>query len=1037
MSTQRAVKSFDAFSHSVEEVLEEYGTTLERGLSPAAVEAARKTAGFNELDKEEKASLWELVLEQFDDLLVKILLAAACVSFVLAWFEEDSEGFAAFVEPFVILLILILNAIVGVWQENNAADALEKLKELQPQEARVRREGVTSTIPARELVPGDIVDIRVGDRVPADLRLAQLRTTTLRAAQAELTGESTSVTKLTEPVLAGAVVQEQTNMLFSSTQIVNGNGVGIVVGTGMNTQIGDIQKSVSDVEEEDTPLRKKLDEFGELLSKVIFVICVVVWVINYKNFWDPIHGSVFKGCIYYFKIAVALAVAAIPEGLPAVITTCLALGTRKMAQQNAIVRRLLSVETLGCTSVICSDKTGTLTTNEMSVRRLLAAGAALPRAAADLPAWDVSGSTYHPGAGEIVSWDGVAHSESLLAVSRVCALCNDAKIEWRDGKAVRVGEPTEAALKVLVEKMGVADGAEQAGIESARAAGGAAGLTAVSDSISAAWQLLANLEFSRDRKSMSVIAATAGGENTLFVKGAPEGIISRCSHIRLEDGSDVPLDDVARAALLEAMADMAASALRVLAFAVKEDLPAELADYDGNSHHPGHDMLLDTDGYAAIESDMVFVGMAGMLDPPRTEVRDSIDTCRKAGIRVIVITGDNKKTAEAICRKIGVFGERENVTGKSFTGREFMALGSDEQKAVLAGAGGRCFSRTEPRHKQIIVKLLKSAGEIVAMTGDGVNDAPALKGADIGIAMGITGTEVAKDASDMVLADDNFATIVSAVAEGRSIYNNMKAFIRYLISSNIGEVASIFFAAALGLPEVFIPVQLLWVNLVTDGPPATALGFNPPDVDIMEHKPRRADDGLISGWVFFRYMVIGVYVGLATIGIFAYWYIAYDWSDDGHTLISFYQLTHWTSCPTWDNFKVASFSGIDLSNDACAYFTAGKVKASTLSLSVLVLIEMLNALNALSEDGSLVTMPPWCNPWLLVAIAASLALHAVILYIPWLADIFSIAPMDFWEWVLVWAFSAPVLVLDEILKAVGRALAAKEQAARLRASKEQ
>jgi Ca2+-transporting ATPase len=345
------------------------------------------------------------------------------------------------------------------------------------------------------------------------------------------------------------------------------------------------------------------------------------------------------------------------------------------------------------------------------------------------------------------------------------------------------------------------------------------------------------------------------------------------------------------------------------------------------------------------------------------------------------------------------------------------------------------FSRTEPKHKQLLVKMLKQQGEVTAMTGDGVNDAPALKQADIGIAMGITGTEVAKQAADMILADDNFATIVSAVEEGRAIYNNMQAFIRYLISSNIGEVAAIFFTAALGLPEGLIPVQLLWVNLVTDGPPATALGFNPPDKDIMTKPPRRSDDVLINGWVFFRYMVVGIYVGLACVGVFAYWYMYYDASGDGHTLLTFDQLTHWTQCHQWKDFTVNNFDGMDFSDDPCRYFTEGKKSASTLSLSVLVAIEMFNALNALSEDGSLVTMPPWSNPYLIIAMVVSFGMHFLILYVDVLADTFSVTPLDFNEWLVVLAFSLPVILIDEVLKFVGRRISARELEARLGAEK--
>jgi Ca2+-transporting ATPase len=1025
--------------------LKRFNVNEKNGLSDEQVSKQREIYGFNELEKEEGTPLWKLVLEQFDDALVKILLGAASVSFLLAYFEGGhGEGISAYVEPLVILVILILNAVVGVWQESNAEAALEALKDLQPENARALRNGEMITVPARDLVPGDIVEIRVGDKIPADIRLISMKTTSIRVEQAQMTGESTSVSKEIDALPQGTedVIQAKINMLFATTVVVNGMGHGVVVKTGMATEIGKIQQSVQEAaeDEESTPLKKKLDEFGELLSKVIGVICIVVWVINYKNFFDPAHGSVIKGCIYYFKIAVALAVAAIPEGLPAVITTCLALGTRKMAKKNAIVRKLPSVETLGCTTVICSDKTGTLTTNEMSCVTFSHPG----KNEIELVSYDVEGHTYSP-LGKIT---GAKHTDSkaVIDISKICSLCNESAIEYHEGKYVRVGEPTEAALKVLVEKIGLFwDDSKSAEHKNTQTSNPAKAVQFCNEYWTESHKKVAILEFSRDRKSMSVLCSTssastgralrsaAAKQNVLLVKGAPEGLIDRCSHIQLGDGTIKPLTAAGKKVILEKVSTLASKSLRCLAIAKKTENLGELASFDGDRQHPAQKLLEKNENFANIESGLTFVGLASMLDPPRPEVRPMIETCHTAGIRVIVITGDNKLTAESICRKIGVFSEDEDLSEKSFTGAQFFALSQEKQIEFLMKKCNRglVFSRTEPKHKQQLVKMLKQQGEVAAMTGDGVNDAPALKQADIGIAMGITGTEVAKEAADMVLADDNFATIVSAVEEGRAIYNNMQAFIRYLISSNIGEVAAIFFTAALGLPEGLIPVQLLWVNLVTDGPPATALGFNPPDKDIMTKPPRRADDVLINGWVFFRYMVIGCYVGFACVGVFAYWYIFYDGSGDGHTLVTFHQLTHWTQCHNWKDFKVNNFDGMDFSKDPCAYFTEGKKSASTLSLSVLVAIEMFNALNALSEDGSLLTMPPWANPYLLLAMLVSFGLHFVILYVDVLAETFSVTPLDFNEWLVVLAFSFPVILIDEALKFIGRRIAARELANRL------
>lgn len=1014
-------------SETVKDVLSHYVVDLESGLSDRRVREQRERFGSNVLDEEAKKSLWALVIAQFDDLLVKILLASAVVSFFLAYVGDDTgEGWTAYVEPLVILLILIANAFVGVWQESNAEMALEALKRLQPAEAMVLRGGEWRRIEAEHLVPGDVVEIRVGDKVPADLRLVSLRTTTLRIEQSQLTGESQSVPKDLEPVAdRNCEIQAKTNMLYASTTVSNGACWGIVVGTGMSTEIGVIQSAVKDAaaDEEQTPLQQKIDAFGEMLAKVIFVICGIVWIINYKHFFDPVHGGGFRGCIYYFKIAVALAVAAIPEGLPAVITTCLALGTREMAKRNAIVRKLPSVETLGCTTVVCSDKTGTLTTNEMCCVRMV-----LPINATELGTHTVDGHSYAP-VGEIkglnVDW---SKDMGLHCFAKCGALCNESRLQVdAEGRFIRSGEPTEAALRVLVEKLGCPDQ-----VLSGRCLQNPSRNSEDAMAFSGYWsqgiKKHAALEFTRDRKSMSVLCsdATLPGGNVLYVKGAPEAILERCTRIVTPDGKAQPLTESGRKAIAEHTQQMAQDALRPLALAVRFDLKElGLHDYDGSAHS-GHAQLSDPANFARVEADLAFLGLVGIIDPPRPECKEAIEECRVAGISVIMITGDNQATAEAIAMKLGILNSTDNMSGKSFTGKSFEEKTEQERFDLLQAimqerdAEGAVFSRTEPKHKQIIIKILRSLGEIVAMTGDGVNDAPALKQADIGIAMGITGTEVAKEASDMVLADDNFSTIVKAVEEGRSIYNNMKAFIRYLISSNIGEVASIFLTAALGIPEGLAPVQLLWVNLVTDGLPATALGFNPPDLNVMLKPPRGKNDNLISRWVFFRYCVIGLYVGVATVGIFIYWYSFDEDAVDGHTLVPVGDLMMWGKCTTWENFNPNAFgSGSRVwkfDKDPCSYFTAGKVKASTLSLTVLVIIEMLNAFNALSEDGSLIQMPAWANPYLIIACMGSVLVHFVILYVPVLAKIFAVAPLDWHDWSLVMQFSMPVIVIDEVLK---------------------
>ncbi|CAH8386660.1 unnamed protein product [Eruca vesicaria subsp. sativa] len=1015
-----SVKSdtFHAWAKDDRECEEKFGVSCEKGLTTEEVLKRHQIYGLNELEKPEGKSIFKLILEQFNDTLVCILLAAAVISFVLAFVdgEEGGEmGITAFVEPLVNFLILIVNAIVGIWQETNAEKALEALKEIKSQKATVMRDGnKISSLPAKELVPGDIVELRVGDKVPADMRVVALISSTLRIEQGSLTGESEAVSKTTKPVEENADIQGKKCMVFAGTTVVNGNCICLVTDTGMSTEIGRVHSQIQEAaqHEEDTPLKKKLNEFGEALTMIIGLICALVWLINVKYFlsWEYVDGwpknfkFSFEKCTYYFEITVALAVAAIPEGLPAVITTCLALGTRKMAQKNALVRKLPSVETLGCTTFICSDKTGTLTTNQMAVSKLVAMGSRI----GTLRSFSVEGTSFDPRDGKIEDWPAGRMDANLQMIAKIAAICNDANVEKSDNQFVTRGMPTEAALKVLGEKMGFPEGSTKA---STLADGDVLRCCRLWSELE---QRLATLEFDRDRKSMGVMVDFSSGRKLLLVKVcAVENVLERSTHIQLLDDSTPELDQYLRDLILQSLHDLSMGALRCLGFAYA-DVPSDFATYDGSEHHPAHQELLNPSNYSSIESNLTFV-------------RQAIADCRTAVIRVMVITGDNKSTAEAICREIGVFEADEDISTRSLTGKEFMDV--QDQKNHLRQIGGLLFSRAEPKHKQEIVRLLKEDGKVVAMTGDGVNDAHALKLVDIGVAMGISGTEVAKEASDMVLADDNFSTIVAAVGEGRSIYNNMKAFIRYMISSNIGEVASIFLTAALGIPEGMIPVQLLWVNLVTDGPPATALGFNPPDKDIMKKPPRRSDDSLITPWILFRYMVIGMYVGVATVGVFIIWYthssfMGIDLSQDGHSLMSYSQLANWGQCSSWEGFKVSPFTAgsqtFSFDSNPCEYFHQGKIKASTLSLSVLVAIEMFNSLNALSEDGSLVTMPPWVNPWLLLAMAVSFGLHFVIFYVPFMAQVFGIVPLNLNEWLLVLAVSLPVILIDEVLKFVGR-----------------
>ncbi|KAK7693266.1 hypothetical protein QCA50_002833 [Cerrena zonata] len=926
-----------------EEISQHFSVDPSRGLSSDLAEKHAEIYGKNELPEDPPTPLWELILEQFKDQLVLILLASAVVSFVLALLEGGGDGgwFGAFVEPLVILLILVANAAVGVIQESNAEAAIDALKEYSPDEAKVIRNGEISRLHASELVPGDIIAIAVGDKIPADCRLLSVSSGSFRVDQAILTGESVSVFKSVGVVAdLKAVKQDMTNMLFSGTTVVNGSARAIVVFTGQQTAIGDIHKSISSQISEKTPLKRKLDDFGDMLAKVISVICILVWLVNIRHFWDPAHHGALKGAVYYFKIAVALAVAAIPEGLAAVITACLALGTKKMAQKNAIVRNLPSVETLGCTNVICSDKTGTLTTNQMSVSKFLVINRdGVPQE------YLVEGTTFSPN-GSVKSADGKSATElrpePLLRLAEIGSLCNDAKIVYNAEKAsyTNVGEPTEAALKVLAEKLPCPSPELEKSLPSLSPTDRA---NAINGYYETAIPRLLTFEFSRDRKMMSVLVRK-NGAGSLFAKGAPESILERSTSV-LINGRTIPLTQELRSTIMKQTASYGAQGLRTLALAYRDNV-----DMD-----PRHYECQNTSEYARFEQDLTFVSLVGMLDPPRPE-----------------------GTAETICRQIGIFGEDEDLTGKSYTGRELDELSHEEKLAAVMRAG--LFSRTEPGHKSQLVDLLQSQGLVVAMTGDGVNDAPALKKADIGVAMG-SGTDVAKLAADMVLADSNFATIEQAVEEGRLIYNNTKQFIRYLISSNIGEVVSIFLTVLLGMPEALIPVQLLWVNLVTDSLPATALGFNPPDHSIMRVPPRNSREPLVGKWLFFRYMVVGIYVGVATVAGYAWWFTTYT----GGPQISFYQLTHFHQCS-------ALFPEI-----GCEMFTNVMAhRATTMSLSILVTVEMFNAMNSLSENESLLRLPVWKNPFLVGAITLSMLLHFAILYIPFFTTLFAITPLN-WD----------------------------------------
>jgi len=743
---------FSPYSHTTDEVLNELNTT-DKGLTSSEAEERLNIYGKNILEEKEKISPARIFLEQFNSPVVWILLAALVISFILG--EK--------VDAIVIMAILIINAILGFVQEYNAAKEIDALKKLSSLKALVSRDGKEKEIDSSEVVPGDTLIIREGDKVPVDARI--IEAVMLEAQESVLTGESLPVKKTSEKLTADREIAEQRNMLFSGTIITKGKGKAVSVRTGMNSEIGKIARLIQETEKEQTPLQQKLAKMGGLLSIITVIICAVVFL-----------TGLFKGAnpLGIFTIAVALAVAAIPEGLPAVVTISLAVGLRKMLKKNALIRKLPSVETLGSTTVICSDKTGTLTHNEMTVKRIFA----------DDQIIEVTGSGY--GSTGEFSEDPA----SFRLLLKIAVLCNDAKIEDQ----TCVGDPTEGCLIVSAKKAKIN-----------------------TEKLFQGYPRLNEIPFSSERKRMTTIHKVDDGYFS-YMKGAPDVILNLCTS-HFSNQQITPLTNEKKDRILKINHDFSQNALRVIGFAFKEiEDPENFTESD--------------------EKDFVFLGLQGMIDPPREEVKAAIKECHEAGIRVIMITGDYEGTAVAVGKEIG-------ITGKSITGKDLEKL-SDEDLADLVQEIA-IYARVNPEQKQKIVIALQGKGHVVAMTGDGVNDAPALKKADIGIAMGITGTDVSREASDMVLTDDNFRSIVNAVEEGRGVFDNIRKFFAFLLSGNIGEVAIIFVLLILGFPAPLTATQILLVNLVTDGLPATALSVDPFEPNAMKRKPRKRDEKIQSG----------------------------------------------------------------------------------------------------------------------------------------------------------------------------------------------
>jgi len=767
---------------TIEEVLATLKTSPE-GLSQEEAEKRLEQYGPNELRAGKKRSVLLLFLRQFKSFLILILLIAVGLSLATGWVKTGGNLMAAheeLVDAITITAIVIACAILGFVEEYRSERALELLREMAAPTARVIRDGEERVIPARELVPGDIVVLHMGDKVPADLRL--IEEANLRMNEAVLTGESTPVDKETYPLPADTPLSDRINMAFSGTTVVYGRGKGVVVATGMNTEFGKIAALVEEIKEEVTPLEKRTAEIGRWLGALSLAVCFVVAGLGVLRGYD-IMEMVLWG--------ISLAVAAVPEALPAVVTGALAIGVREMAKRRAIVRHLPAVETLGCTSIICSDKTGTMTKGEMTVRRIYYAGKFI----------EVTGVGYEPK-GEFFSLESKEKidplaDEGLSLLLRAAALCNDASLAMEDGRYVIRGDTTEGALVVLAVKAGMDVEGERRRLPR-----------------------IGEVPFTSERKRMTTVHELPDGAIHAYMKGAPEIVLEKCDYIWDGDGPR-PITEEDKERIMAANEEMASQALRNLAIAYKP-LEEKRGEYD-----------------ESIEmGDFIFLGIVGMIDPPREEVREAIGLCKKAGIKVSMVTGDHLLTAVAVAKELDMDVRR------ALTGAELDKLSDDELRHVVEEVG--VYARVSPEHKVRIVDALKEKGYVVAMTGDGINDAPALKKADIGVAMGITGTDVTREASDMVLADDNFATIVAAVEEGRRIYDNIKKYLAYLMRCNIAEILVMVVAFILGFPLPLTAAQILWVNLTTDGLPALALGLDPAEPDVMARPPRDPNESVFT-----------------------------------------------------------------------------------------------------------------------------------------------------------------------------------------------
>lgn len=851
--------------------------TNRQGLTEEAVEERLQHYGPNKLSAKRKVFPLQIFLSQFKNNLILILIGAAFLIFFVYFFGPNQES-GDLIEGSLILIIVLMITSLGFIQEYKAEKAVEALKKLLAFNAKVIRNGTEQEIDVQQLVPGDIVILEEGEKSPADIRL--LEVSNLTTLEASLTGESTPVSKDFEPLRQTVQIADQKNMVFSSTIVASGRGLGVVVRTGDQTEIGKIAQSVAGVQDEETPIQKRLDQIGKTLGFIVLGVCGVVFIFIVFFAGEFQRLALFDRVITSFIAAISLAVAAIPEGLPAVVTIALALGTQRMLKRKTLVRKLNSVETLGSTNVICSDKTGTLTKNEMTVQEIYYDG----------KNYKVSGTGYEIS-GDFLFENKKIDPQEVELLLTIGLACNDAVFE--NGKLL--GDPTEGALLVSAAK----------------------------GKINKKLERIKEIPFSSTRKMMTV-AVQQPGQIFVYSKGAPEVLLEHCDQF-ISDGKEIGLTEAEKEKILQKVEEMSEKALRTLGFAYKK--------------------IDSLEEDKQLENNLVFVGLQGMIDPPRTEIEPLVNACNASGIRTIMITGDHKATATAVAHQVG-------IEGKSISGTELDKLSEDQLDKVIQEVD--IYARVSPDFKMKIVDILKKHGHIVAMTGDGVNDAPAVKRADIGIAMGITGTDVAKEASDMVLLDDNFSTIVSAIEEGRGIFTNIRKFVDYLLSCNIAEVLVVFFALMIFQHLPLSAIMLLWINVITDGLPAVALGLDPAEKGIMRYSPKKFQEQIINKRVWVEMVVFGILLTVGVLGIY------------------------WLNLPY------------------------GQDEARAAAFMAIVVFELVRLLIIRADHNT----PLLANGWLILAVVVSLVLQVAIVYIPFLASLFEIsdfAPIN-WFYMIIGSF---------------------------------